>query len=849
MLILAMASTPTHAWLYPNDTEDKRFEMFGPRADILRIKLYYSKGIDMFTDFEMGEFDLLNSHPDHEWVLKWTESPYKEKIKVVPQGPTPLIFGITINTNNNRHLGEPPDPNYDNPVYPNPCSVPSFRHALAHLMDREFMISTIWRGHAGFAYTLVPPSMPDYIHPDIIPAGTLSDLCHLYNVTEANRILDTCDEAPTDGHPDFPINPGTGMRFWDRDGNGQEDKREKIELMFLVDTSDWRITAMGDNYGLELQNNAHIYVNFWHEGFLFGPITWVETPNPHEDCFPLMDVYFSKSANLALKNFSICTTCWNLGSILEHLAMFHSSNYWHPGECPNYGAFNCPQYDHWVEEFNVASTIANAQHAAYEAQRVFADPSLDGIGCIPAACYWGYKAVQRRYTGGNAGNPAENKYVGSNWRGIVNSPAQGTDNWWSFLNMYPENHLVGDGAMTIRWGYTDYCQRLNPLLPGTSLDCEVLNLVYDSLLKQNPYTGEWVPWLCESFEVGTWKDPNCGLYFSKVKFTLRNDVYWHDGTPFTTADVAYTLCEIYDDLPWLPCWSGNLANIRDYRIIDPLNIEILFDWHYIWAPYWIGSNIILPKHIWKPIVDSGDMQRLLSFSPDPKLIGTGPWRFSQYVTDTLVELIANKPGTVVNGITSPRYWQLHPVHISIEPQNSRFKFDPGYPNMTMQVGFSVKTHNLWLNQSSNSFLTASRYVYVDGTLIQEAHSLNLPSCTPLAESFTVSLAKCKHEIKVAVRIDGPAMLDASHANPWISTWINVTAPIWITVKQDVGGALYRNKVVAPDFTVNGKDVALASSAFNTVPGMEKWNSVTDVTGDYKVDGKDAANIAKYFGKW
>jgi ABC-type transport system substrate-binding protein len=843
LLILAPATflTPAFGWIYPNDTEDERFESFGPRADQLWIELY-SKVDSEFCALENGEIDFANTHFNDYWANRLSQPPNNEHIRPVFSGLTRKMFGININTNNNQFLGDPPDHEYENLVYPNPCSVPAFRHALAHLMDRD-EVTSYWTGFAYPAYTLVPPSMPEYVHPDICPGGSLQSLCHPYNVAEANNILNTYD-GDDNTTPDFPIGPD-GWRFWDLNGNGNEDLGEEIFLNFIVDITDIRMKDAAEWYWWQLRDvSIETGLNFTE--CVLGPI------GTKPSMAPPGIVYQSKLYGAtAYKDFHLCLVSWDLGPTPEHLAMFNSSNYWHPHSCPNYGAFDCQKYDEYVEDLIFASTTAEAQSAAYEAQRVFANETLGGIGCIPIGGYTGDKAMQRRYAGGT---DQEDKYEGSYWRGIVNSPSRGPDNWWSFLNMYPDSHLVGDGPMTIRWGYLGPCDRLNPLFPSSSLDCEVLSLVYDSLLKQDPYTGEWIPWMCERFETGLWKDPNTQEFKTKVTFTIRNDIYWHDGTPFTVADVAYTLCELPKLLSWLPTWSGNPLWVRSFKVIDAVNIEILFEVSSVWIPFWIGTNIILPKHVWKPMVDSylseGEPDIVFGPLPDPDLIGTGPWRFVDYEPAIFrVDLVANKPGVVVHGITGPGYWQLYPVRVSVAADDSRVRFDPGYPSTEMLVNFRVDLLSLWFNQSSGGTLTVSRYVYLDNDLIAEDHGILLLSNSSEEQFFQRSLAKCKHEVKVAVHIDGPPWVDALHLNPWICQWINVTIPIWITIKQDVGGAMYQGKVPAPDCKVDGKDIAYASEALYTVPGDKKWSPVADVTGNYKIDGKDVANIAKFYGKW
>jgi len=50
-----------------------------------------------------------------------------------------------------------------------------------------------------------------------------------------------------------------------------------------------------------------------------------------------------------------------------------------------------------------------------------------------------------------------------------------------------------------------------------------------------------------------------------------------------------------------------------------------------------------------------------------------------------------------------------------------------------------------------------------------------------------------------------------------------------------------------DGKVEGKDIAIASRAFNTKPGDELWDPRADLNNDNRVDGKDIAIISKYFG--
>ena len=106
------------------------------------------------------------------------------------------------------------------------------------------------------------------------------------------------------------------------------------------------------------------------------------------------------------------------------------------------------------------------------------------------------------------------------------------------------------------------------------------------------------------------------------------------------------------------------------------------------------------------------------------------------------------------------------------------------------------------------------------------------------------------------------LITYSVTNPWISQWINVTLPLWVTITKDISGKdLYTQlnyvgsgypvwltgAAPTPDLKVDGKDIAGAALAFGEVPGGARWSPVADVNKDYHVDGKDIALIALNFG--
>jgi len=316
--------------------------------------------------------------------------------------------------------------------------------------------------------------------------------------------------------------------------------------------------------------------------------------------------------------------------------------------------------------------------------------------------------------------------------------------------------------------------------------------------------------------------------------------------------------------------------MRSVEIIDDYNIKVLLDVQNVWAAGWVIGSVIIPKHIWKPIVDASTSLNPIvqGRQPDPNIVGTGPFRFYSENLDTNIVLVANSPGSIVNSITSPGYYLYNPVYVDIAPDNNLAKVNILLSAASVQSNITITTRNLY----QGGALTGDKYVYVNG-LLQGGFpraAISLASMKPwdtsnpypadalgAADVETLHLTLAKKTltfVKVAFKVTGPATLPDGQANPWIGIWTNVTMPIWVTMKEDIfGTTLYdvlgyttyptwlKKEVPAPDLKVDGKDITTACLVFGTVPGDSRWNTVADVNKDFKVDGKDIALIALKFG--
>ncbi len=163
---------------------------------------------------------------------------------------------------------------------------------------------------------------------------------------------------------------------------------------------------------------------------------------------------------------------------------------------------------------------------------------------------------------------------------------------------------------------------LNPLFSKNSSMSDVFPLIYEGLtmvgrdLKPEP-------WLAKGWEVS--RD---GLSWT---FELRKDVYWHDGKPFTSADVEQTF-KIIKNNPGKTIYNDNIANVDAYVSLDRYHFKIILKRPDSFTPGYIDFPIV-PAHISSNIsVNPGDKDMIP---------GTGPFRLVKYDEDKSVSLSRN----------------------------------------------------------------------------------------------------------------------------------------------------------------------------------------------------------------
>jgi len=164
---------------------------------------------------------------------------------------------------------------------------------------------------------------------------------------------------------------------------------------------------------------------------------------------------------------------------------------------------------------------------------------------------------------------------------------------------------------------------LLPVLASDSASSDINGLVYDGLLRYDKNLR------LEGVMAESWEISSDNL---TITFHLRKGIKWHDGAPFTSADVLFTYLMYID--PKVPTsYAEDFKQVARAEAPDPYTFRVTYRQPYAPALESWGTAIH-PKHL----LEGQDVAKSpLGRAP----IGTGPYRFVEWKAGEKLVLEAN----------------------------------------------------------------------------------------------------------------------------------------------------------------------------------------------------------------
>ena len=193
--------------------------------------------------------------------------------------------------------------------------------------------------------------------------------------------------------------------------------------------------------------------------------------------------------------------------------------------------------------------------------------------------------------------------------------------------------LAADGAPEgqVIVGFSQEPTVFNPHMLHLEVDEGIHFNLFDPLFNVEP-DGSFSPALAA--EVPSVENGGISEDGLKWRVKLRDDVRWHDGTPFTAEDVKYTL-ELVVDEDFRSARRAGHDLVRNIQVVSPT--EITWEMAAPHAPYpaILSWTFIVPKHVLGEAEDPNEA----AFNNAP--VGTGPFKWNSRTAGDNIQLEAN----------------------------------------------------------------------------------------------------------------------------------------------------------------------------------------------------------------
>ena len=460
-----------------------------------------------------------------------------------------------------------------------PTNITAYRRALAYALDKYAVVQASTGGLAFLQDCALPIALGNWTY-----ESQLTQTYYSQNIHTANATLEAAGFRDLDGN---------GWRDYDCDNSSTFTPGDILDFQFNIELFH---TAGHAPSG----NAVELAVQGLH---LCGIMAEVAPQGYYE----MLDMISSSDFWLG------CFTFTNVVSPEVLFKLFHNSTSDHHFY---FGGWTNATYITYVENLMAARTIEEANHWAWQCQEIlwYEQPMV--------VCY------NDVYT---------HAYRTDIWEGYINRHCRNRiGNGFSLVHI----RLKEDAGGPFGCYPTEYKLSLNEgvdttnyLLSNSEYTAKVFQLVYEGLWTYSPY--DWTPQPALAYAWETEPTVASGDIQDGEKYTfhLFENATWHDGTPVTATDVAYSVLLGHKD----PYHLENYENIYLIRVNSLHTIELYTNSTGYFE--WIRATgfTVFPHHIWSDDTITGG--NVSTWVPSvSELVGSGPYVFVDHVPGQYVVL-------------------------------------------------------------------------------------------------------------------------------------------------------------------------------------------------------------------
>jgi peptide/nickel transport system substrate-binding protein len=178
----------------------------------------------------------------------------------------------------------------------------------------------------------------------------------------------------------------------------------------------------------------------------------------------------------------------------------------------------------------------------------------------------------------------------------------------------------------LRVGATTIIDALNP---ATGWESYYLRYWFHDGLVEWAELNTFEPGLAES-----WTVSDDGLVWT---FKIREGLTFHDGTPCTAEDIAWSLNLLMEEK--FPPLIGYVSGFEEVIALDPTTVQItVSEPSALMTSARLHYAFILPRSVWEGMT----ADEIMEFEDPRAVIGTGPYKLVEYVEDEHMILEANE---------------------------------------------------------------------------------------------------------------------------------------------------------------------------------------------------------------